>query len=378
VSRTHGALALVEDEDPFRRILDRLRSVGSTYRLRPDGQSARAKCPAHHDQKPSLLVTCYENKVVVKCFGGCVKRDVLARLGLTYGDLYYGPRVRQVSQVVAKYPYTDVDVQLIAEKVRLSPKGFRWRVPDPATADGWRWGLDGRSVGLYRLPDLVDARQVLVTEGEKAVERLRLEGFAATCPPAGANSWLDTYSVTLWQMGCVEVVVLPDADQAGRGHAERVAASCHGVAAPQSDDLGSPLAGGSGRIVDAEMAPLKVKVVSLDVPAGGDVVDYLETHSARQLRDLIVNTPYWYPGCDDERRRERRRQQTRERVRRYRARNAQPCNAANVSVEKTIRCNAAYVRDEGLHPVTRNAVTHPERTSDHFTNTSTTYRRKAA
>ena len=32
-----------------------------------------------------------------------------------------------------------------------------------------KWGLGGRRLPLYRLPQLVDCRQVLLVEGEKAV-----------------------------------------------------------------------------------------------------------------------------------------------------------------------------------------------------------------
>ena len=96
---------------------------------------------------------------------------------------------RPRAEIVATYPYEDQDGNLVARKVRLEPKVFRWQTSDPHQSERWRWSLDGAVVSLYRLPELVDARRVLVVEGEKAADMLRLQGLVATCTPVGANSW---------------------------------------------------------------------------------------------------------------------------------------------------------------------------------------------
>ena len=85
--------------------------------------------------------------------------------------------------------------------------------------------LDGVTLGVDNLSALMRASQVLVTEGERAVDRLSALDFAATCPPAGASKWDDQWSALLCELGCAEVVVLADADRAGQRHAERVALS---------------------------------------------------------------------------------------------------------------------------------------------------------
>ena len=368
-----SALALVPELDPFERILSRLRAVSCKYRPR-SADSVRAQCPAHADAKPSLLVTRLENRVVVKCFAGCQKSHVLRALELGYADLYYGRRTPPAKpQIIATYPYLDVMGNLLAEKVRTDRKQFKWRTPDGL--GGWRWSLHGQTITLYGLPDLVDARQVLKPEGEKAVNRLKSLGFAATCGPAGAAQWLDEYAHLLWRLGCAELIVLPDADQAGRRHAQQVAQSCYGLTAATQSDLAErdePWASWpSARVTDSDVAPLRVKVVELpDLLAGADVHDFLQRHSADDLRELTAKAPYWYPGIDDEQRLARRRELTRARVRRKRARDRadqQPCNAANIresvdSVAMTT-CNAPYVRNH----VTRNAVTHTERSSIYIT-----------
>ena len=61
-----------------------------------------ARCPAHNDKNPSLLVTLKPHGVwTLHCFTGCETADVLAAIGLTFTDLYpptdrhHGPRQRQ-------------------------------------------------------------------------------------------------------------------------------------------------------------------------------------------------------------------------------------------------------------------------------------------
>ena len=190
-------------EDPFERVLARMRAHGCKYQVR-SADSVRSQCPAHDDKKPSLLVTRNEDRVVVKCFAGCAKAKVLGRsicdtrICITAG----ARRPRNADHRGVSVPQ-DEDGNVIAEKVRFEPKALSWRTPDGKP------GLHGRVVGLYHLPDLVDARQVFVVEGEKAVERLCELGFTATCPPAGAGNWPDTYADILWKIGAAEVVILP-------------------------------------------------------------------------------------------------------------------------------------------------------------------------
>jgi hypothetical protein len=122
-----------------------------------------------------------------------------------------------------------------------------------------------------------------------------------------------------------------------------------------------------------------VKVVTLPVLAGGAVVDWLDAgHDVHELHQLIAATPYWTPTSRDDERRERRRRQTRERVAKSRARAraalSVTCEAANVRTAIQFTCNAPYVSE----PVTRNAVTHTERSSKYFTQSSLRTRERHA
>ena len=297
--------------DPFDRVVTALRLRGCLVQLQRAGNVARARCPTHRDLRPSLVVTRRPDRVLVHCFAGCRIGDVVMALGLRVADLFSRHQSRVEPAIIAVYSYCNLDGVVIAEKVRLEPKSFRWRRPAD-NERGWIPGLAGADVRLYRWPELIDARQVVIVEGEKAVDQLRELGFIATCPPSGANRWIAQWSLDLWRAGCREAVVLPDNDRAGRLHGERVAASCFAVA-----EASMP----SGLRNDPEIGQMLVKLIVLPTASGGDVCDWLaDGNDSAALRTEIGAAPYWSPGLAEKMRLERRRLLTRERVRKKRER----------------------------------------------------------
>jgi hypothetical protein len=106
--------------------------------------------------------------------------------------------------------------------VRFEPKGFRQRRPDGKGA--FTWNLNGVKRVLYCLPAIESAESVVICEGEKDVHSAMKLGFFATCNSGGAGKWRDEYSETLRGKDCV---IVADADEAGRDHAEKVAKSLH-------------------------------------------------------------------------------------------------------------------------------------------------------
>lgn len=325
------------DTHPYERVVSTLRARGHLdargCKAGPD--RARAQCPTHGDARPSLVVTRRDDKVLIRCFAGCRIGDVVLALGLRMADLFSSQATPDHRpHVVASYDYIDVNGVFIAQKIRLSNKAFRWRTPG-RQPDSWRWGLHGGAPGLYRLPELIDVHRVFLNEGEKATDLLWALGLPSTCPPAGASSWNDRWSLDLLTVGCRELVILADNDTAGIAHAARVAASAH-----QHDRLAA-------------------KVVRLPgLQKGADAFDWLhQGHTPTELQNVALTVAYWNPDLIEQERLERRRAQTRERVKRHRDRQKlNGCNAANV----TDGCNAVNVQAIG---VTRNAVTQGERSS---------------
>jgi hypothetical protein len=124
---------------------------------------------------------------------------------------------------------------------------------------------------LYRLPDVVEGiangRYILLVEGEKDVENLRLHGFVATCNAMGAGKWVKRYNE---QLRDANVVILPDNDQPGHDHAAHVARQLVGVAQT-------------------------VRVVELPgLAEKGDVSDWFAAgHTADELKELVRACPEW-------------------------------------------------------------------------------------
>lgn len=239
------------------------------------GDHVDARCPSHEDANPSLSVDAgVDGRALVHCHAGCPAAEIVAALNLEITDLFpdlEGPAAMK-REVVATYPYTDGGGALLYEVVRFAPKDFRQRRPDGA--GGWVWNLRGVDRVPYRLPELfagiASKRWVLVVEGEKDVERLRAFGFVATCNAMGAGKWQPSWA-SLFKGA--KVAVVPDADAAGREHAEHVASSLADVAA-------------------------EVKLLELPgLAEHGDVSDWIAAGgTAAELKRLILEAPTWAPG----------------------------------------------------------------------------------
>jgi hypothetical protein len=174
-------------------------------------------------------------------------------------------------RIVATYDYRDEAGELLFQVVRYEPKDFRQRRPDGQ--GGWTWRVKGVRQVPYRLFELranaVDDL-VLVVEGEKDVDRLASLGFVATCNAGGANKWPEELN---GQFQGLTVYILPDNDDAGRSHAEKVAANLRGVAA-------------------------SIRIVTLPgLGKGGDVSEWLAAGGdPQQLVALCQAAPLWEPA----------------------------------------------------------------------------------
>ena len=193
---------------------------------------------------------------------------------------------RREGKPVAYYDYLDEAGTMLYQVVRLEPKAFSQRRP---YEDVWAWGLvagcyvRGGSGNLYLEDDLTPdeaertelgacslilyrlnavkravakGRPVFVVEGEEDVHALEALGLVATCNAGGAGKWDESYSKAL--AGGV-VSILPDFDEAGEEHALKVCKALTGVAE-------------------------RVRIVRLPgLSKGGDVREWLKTHSRRDL-----------------------------------------------------------------------------------------------
>lgn len=128
----------------------------------------------------------------------------------------------QKPKIHSTYAYEDEHGHLLFEVVRYEPKGFRQRRPDHN--GDWIWSVKGVRQVPFHLPQLLaaDSAQVLfIVEGEKDVLSLEAVGLVATCNAGGAGKWTADLSEHLVNR---RVVILPDNDDPGRQHAEKVRA----------------------------------------------------------------------------------------------------------------------------------------------------------
>ena len=179
------------------------------------------KCPAHDDQDASLSISEGSNgKTILKCFAGCSFDQIAQAAEIKKSEFFGDDAKPHRSRIVAEYSYQDADGKELFQVVRIDPKDFRQRVRN---GGGWKWSTKGVTRQLYRLPQVLAAKDagkvIFVVEGEKDVAALESIGCTATCNPGGAGKWEPQYTETL---AGASVVIMPDQDRAGRAHCQLV------------------------------------------------------------------------------------------------------------------------------------------------------------
>lgn len=196
-----------------------------------------------------------------------------------------GEKAEARREIEATYDYPNADGSLVMQVVRYvfrlpdgsyektkdgkRKKTFAQRKPDGA--GGWLNKIGDLKLVPYRLPELIEAiaddRTVFLVEGEKACNALAKEGLPVTTNPGGSSRWPEYFQE---YFAGARIVIMPDNDDAGRKHADQVAANIADVAA-------------------------SVLVLDLpDLPPKGDVVDWLaEGGTAAELAELAGAARVW-------------------------------------------------------------------------------------
>jgi len=208
-------------------------------------QEYQALCPFHEEKDPSFS---FNNETgQYHCFGCKAGGDIFSFYGAKYGlqpqncfpnilrgicDEFGISRPERESHLVKTYDYTDRDGKLLHQTCRYEPgsngkkKDFSQRRPDGNS--GWIGNLNDIETVLYRLPEVLKAREVIIVEGEKDADSLALLGFAATTCPMGAGKWQERFNDALRDK---DVILIPDNDDPGREHMRQVAISLSGIVA---------------------------------------------------------------------------------------------------------------------------------------------------
>ena len=257
-------------DSPTANLVERLQNV------KPAGEGTwTACCPAHDDHTASLSIsTGDDGRALLHCFANCATHDVLGAIGLTTADLFVksndnsNPRQSR-SKIAATYSYVDADGREIYQTVRFTPKRFLQRRSDGN--GGWIWNLKGVDRIPYRLPRVLAtpmSEMVFVVEGEKDCDRAwRDLKIVATTAPMGAGKF---HKVDTAPLHGRRIVVIVDADDAGRKHGQQIAEQLHG-------DVN------------------ELKVIELPgVGPKGDLSDWMDNGgTVEQLRKLVEVAPVW-------------------------------------------------------------------------------------
>jgi len=188
--------------------------------------------------------------------------DVLER---EFGIQKQAQKALEPKQYIQRiYPYFDADGAEAYQVCRMYPKTFRQRRPDGR--GGYIYKMDGVEPLPYNLPAIMQNpdQPVFVVEGEQCADVLSEAGLLSTTNHGGAGKWLDAHAQHLEGRN---VIVIPDNDEAGARHADKVVASLWGKA---------------GQIKRVDLPGL---------PDKGDVVDFLREHTLGELVEIVQDTP---------------------------------------------------------------------------------------
>lgn len=171
--------------------------------------------------------------------------------------------------ITGRYEYCDASGNLLYWKERVEP-GRNGLKKEFIFYHGTRkYGRNGHSV-LYRLPQVIASKAVILTEGEKQADLLADWGLCGTSLDSGAGSKMPPAMAEM--LAGKRVVILRDNDEAGLRYAEKVAKTLQG----QCESL---------------------RVVLLpDLPDKGDIMDWQGDKA--QLLEVIKAAPEWIPVID--------------------------------------------------------------------------------
>lgn len=249
------------------------------HKVKGSGNQYSALCPAHDDKNQSLSISQGEGgKVLLHCHAGCTNDAILAAVGLKTSDLFNDaptpPKTVKASRV-ADYEYMDVTGQVTLRKTRMSDKQFFWSHMAP---NGWRSGRNGAIPALYNQAVIATKPSIYIVEGEKDVDTMKAEGFAAVSGADGAGKGKEWRVEWTQALKGKNIAIIPDHDEAGRAYAEITAKALHGTAA-------------SVRIIDlSKLWP--------EIPKGGDITDLRQAKGSDALgvlTTLIKDTHEWAP-----------------------------------------------------------------------------------
>ena len=272
------------------RPIDKFLEAAGDYSER--GEEYRTKCPNHlGGSDDSLAIRELENgKVLLRCHAGCENEDIVRVLGLEMGDLFsengqargrpvgLDPKKDQLSKAIPvnELPgsleeyFTLEDEQGNMLYVQRHKNGYFKVVGYDEDGDPlFRPGRDPIQPVLYGLVGLQEAikegKPAVHCEGCKDALRASEELGVAGVTSGSCTSWLSAFADSY--EGLPELRVVPDNDAEGHTYAHAVAQDLVGVVPT-------------------------IKIVHLpDLEEGGDLSDFLDSHTEEEFFKVVEETP---------------------------------------------------------------------------------------
>jgi hypothetical protein len=146
-------------------------------------------------------------------------KEQIAEKKRTLGDKP-NPHNIELGAPVESYIYPDHNNKVITVVRRYEPGGIDEKTGKPIKTFRADPGMPTPRI-LYRLPQIIKAEHVVLTEGERKADALASLGIEATTAMGGANT--DINKVDWSPLAGKIVTIWPDKDDVGKGYAERVA-----------------------------------------------------------------------------------------------------------------------------------------------------------
>ncbi len=225
------------------------------------GDHYMAQCSTHEDEHRSLAIKERDGKILVHCFTGCTPEAVISAAGFSWQDLF-------TADSPGTYNVRDYTGTLRAIHQRRNEgkgKTFTWAQPDGSSGLNGTSSVDLPLYGADRVEGWDMDKPVVVAEGEKATLALMAAGLQAVGTVCGASSTPSDDVLAI--LTANDVVLWPDADEAGQKHMAAIALKLRHVAA-------------------------RVRIVRWpDAPAKADAADLNDPAKIRRLVELAVDVP---------------------------------------------------------------------------------------
>lgn len=233
----------------------------------------RGPCPVHHGERDSFSVDAATGRWY--CHSECKRGGSIVSLEKQITGTSYKRARQKVLRIVgrawrrvATYVYTDESRKPLFRVIRRErgrgaerEKAFH---QERFERECWLKGLGAAPRVPYRLHRIVNAKRVVIVEGEKDCDAIRRKlKLVATTNPMGAGNWSSEYNRYL---AGKHVTIIPDNDSSGRVHALRVAEALLSCAA-------------------------SVRVLELPgLPEKGDITDWVQNGGTREELEALRKT----------------------------------------------------------------------------------------